>query len=268
MAGAPLSFEEALGWLEREHAIVARDVAPLAGGTVNRSWRLDSAAGAFVLRLAAGRDTELGVERRGECAAFRAAALAGLAPAVIACDAARGVLLSRCVTPGAWSCEQARAPEGVTAIGRWFAALHRLPVPPGCPVVDLAARCAAYGARAERAQAPHLAGFVRDAVAASAVLGPPTRTVLCHNDLHHLNIVGTGVRPLAVDWEYAGGGDARVDLAQFALAHRLDAAQQAALLGAYGGSAGALSLPALQAAMQLAAAVNGAWQVVAASTRA
>ena len=102
-------------------------------------------------------------------------------------------------------------------------------------------------------------------VLSSEDLGPATTAVLCHNDLHHLNLVGTLERPLAVDWEYAGRGDGRVDLAQFALAHDLEAGPRAALLAAYDGPAGPLSPSALEAAMRLAAAVNEAWQAVAAS---
>lgn len=262
-AAAPARLDDALAWLAREHGVGVRACAPLAGGRVNHSWRLDTADGACVLRLAAGRDADLGVDRHGEYVALQAAAAAGLAPAIVACDATRGLLLTRWVEPGAWTRDQARSPAAIVAIARWFAALHRVPAPHDCREVDQAATVSAYALRVGPDDL-RLAGQVRAAAAARAALGPPTVTVLCHNDLHHLNIVGSVQRPLAVDWEYAGRGDGRVDLGQFALVHDLDAAQCTALLAAYDGPAGPLSLPALDAAMRLAAAVNRAWAAVVA----
>ena len=59
-------------------------------------------------------------------------------------------------------------------------------------------------------------------------------SALCHNDLHHLNLLGTA--PLMfVDWEYAGVGDPIFELAAVIGYHDLDLEQRSILIAAHGG---------------------------------
>jgi thiamine kinase-like enzyme len=61
---------------------------------------------------------------------------------------------------------------------------------------------------------------------------------LCHNDLHHLNILDDGDRLWLVDWEYGGCGDPLLDLASFLCQVESTHDERRALLEAYGGGAG------------------------------
>ena len=56
---------------------------------------------------------------------------------------------------------------------------------------------------------------------------------LCHDDLHHLNIIDDGSRLVLIDWEYGGLGDPAFDLASVIAYHDLDAAARRPLLSAY-----------------------------------
>jgi Ser/Thr protein kinase RdoA (MazF antagonist) len=59
---------------------------------------------------------------------------------------------------------------------------------------------------------------------------------LCHNDLHHLNLLDDGVRLWLVDWEYGGRGDPLFDVASFLSLHHLGPGPTEAFLDAYGWS--------------------------------
>ena len=59
---------------------------------------------------------------------------------------------------------------------------------------------------------------------------------LCHNDVHHLNVIDTGDRLCLLDWEYAGLGDPYFDLASVCCYHAYDAALRAHLLASYCGA--------------------------------
>ncbi len=263
--GDPDALAGAIDWLRRASGIVVHRTQRLPGGEINVSHRLWTSDGELVLRLAPAREAELQVDRRSECAILRRATRAGLAPEVVSCVPERHLLVTREITPGAWSREQACSAAGIASMGRWLARLHALVPPAGCRVVDFAQLLAGYvatlGARGagDEVLAPlrAVAGHVRGAAL------EPVAPALCHYDLHHLNIVGAVDSPLVVDWEYAGLGDPRLDLAQYALVHQLDVSQCAALLRAYAAAGRRVTLAGLRAAMDLAAAVNSAWQAVA-----
>jgi thiamine kinase-like enzyme len=80
---------------------------------------------------------------------------------------------------------------------------------------------------------------------------------LCHNDVHHLNIVdGAGLR--MIDWEYAGLGEPLFDLASVCVYHRYARAERAALLAAYAGALDAR----LDAALWLFEYIRDLWLAV------
>jgi thiamine kinase-like enzyme len=57
--------------------------------------------------------------------------------------------------------------------------------------------------------------------------------MFCHNDLHYRNVLDDG-HLWFVDWEYAGCGDPRFDLAGIVAYHDLETPLVEALLAAYG----------------------------------
>lgn len=211
-------------------------VTVLAGGLVNRTLRLQDARQDVVLRFAGAQAAGLGVDRDSEGTMLRLAAAAGLAPELVVTRPQQGVLVTRHVAGHVLSRDDARAPQMLARIGEWLARLHALPLPAGLVPIDIAARAAGY---LERLQAQASTPMLRDlAVRLGRIreeLPPPRRLVPCHHDLHHLNLVDTGTRLVALDWEYAGPGDPAADLAACICYQDLDWRQQQLLLGAYGG---------------------------------
>jgi thiamine kinase-like enzyme len=101
--------------------------------------------------------------------------------------------------------------------------------------------------------------LVERARATAAGLRCGGRDVLCHNDLHHLNIVGSREVIQVVDWEYAGLGDPIMDIASYLAYHDLDAPATAALLEAYGAGPATPSFARWADARWLFEAVWWAW---------
>ena len=73
--------------------------------------------------------------------------------------------------------------------------------------------------------------------AAAGVRADPVRRLplaLCHNDLHHLNLIDDGPRLWLVDWEYGGRGNPLFDVAGFLALHDLGRSPTSVFLEAYG----------------------------------
>jgi thiamine kinase len=224
------------------HAVTA-DLAtllfrPLPGGLGNHTWLVERGWHSFVVRLNADDDAALGIDRRSEQALLQAVAAAGIAPPVVVSDPMRRLLVTRYVGGKVWSQDDARREYNLARLGATLTVLHECP-----PSREVAAR-------SFRNQARHLedtAGaleLVSDSRLALAVVEVFDRLdaggnfpTLCHNDVHHLNVIDDGTVLTLVDWEYGGLGNPCYDLAACVCYHDLDAAQRAALLGGYRGPA-------------------------------
>ena len=209
-------------------------VARIEGGLSNRAWRLDANGERWFVRLGHPQAARLGVDRESECAVLRAAAAAGLAPAVHACEPACGLLVTRFIDGRTWTATDAQRHGNLRRAAERLRRLHELPVPAGIHAVDYehqARRLAATLPEGD-ATATLLAG---QAAVAFARIGDGGRaTVLCHNDLHHLNLLDDGDRLWLVDWEYGGRGNPLFDVASFLALHDLGPAATAVFLDAYG----------------------------------
>lgn len=210
-------------------------VTPLAGGILNRSFRLREGGEDLVVKLAGRAAPALGASRRSEFAMQALAAGAGLAPPVVLADEARGFIVSRHASgrmPSAGDMQDTRL---LARIGAWIAALHALPVPAGLAAVDFGERAASY---LSLLLADSPGGFpgrlAHELAARRAALPRPVQLAACHHDLHHRNFIDHGRRLLAVDWEYAGPGDPAADLAACVGYHGLRDEGIDALLAGYG----------------------------------
>jgi thiamine kinase len=209
-------------------------VTRIEGGLSNRAWRLDAHGDRWFARLGHPQAARLGVDRSSECALLRAVAAAGLAPGVHACDPAAGLLVTRFIDGRTWDATDARSLESIRRVAGCLRRLHELPVPDGVHEVD-------YACQAERLasdQPAHDAtgaALARRAAEAFARIGDGGyATTLCHNDLHHLNLLDDGDRLWMVDWEYGGRGHPLFDLASFLALHDLGPDPTRAFLDAYG----------------------------------
>ena len=88
--------------------------------------------------------------------------------------------------------------------------------------------------------------------------GRESIAALCHNDLHHLNILDDGERLWLVDWEYGGCGDPLFDLASFLCQHESTHEERQVLLGAYAGDSG-ISIDLVEAACRAFDYVQWLW---------
>jgi thiamine kinase-like enzyme len=205
----------------------------LHGGVSNHAWRVDARGGAWYARLGAADAESLGVDRKGECALLAIVGKAGLAPAVLACEPAERLLVTRYVEAEPWSVEAATKEANLSRLARTLRRLHDLPVPDAVARVDFTAQAgrlaSALTAAPGDAEVHRRASEVLPQIEARAFA--PT---LCHHDLHHLNVLDDGARLWLVDWEYGGCGDPLFDLAGFVSMNSLDACSVERFIGAYG----------------------------------
>lgn len=223
---------------------------PVPGGFSNFAWCVTAGDGTrrFV-RLASRQVERLGADHGNECRVLSLVAAAGWAPPVIRCDPRERLLVTQWIDAGRVKGARAGPPDRLRRLAGLLARLHASAVPPGVGSVDFATRAdelaqvagAGVGAVESRlhARAQQVFERLRDG---------PAR-VLCHHDVNPSNVVwdATG-RPWLVDWEYAGLGDAAMDLASLASQHGLRAACRARLLGHYRAAGGALAAGRLELA--------------------
>lgn len=233
----PPGAREAIAAASAALGLDAPDVGELPGGVANRSFRLRDLRHDLVLKLAGAASPGLGASGESEFTMQALAAAGGLAPPVVLADRARGFIVSRHADGEMPSAAAMRRAPLLRRVGAWIAALHALPPPENLPAVDFGASAAGYLARLAGGFAARLA---RELERRRAALGEPLRLVPCHHDLHHRNLIDDGVRLVAVDWEYAGPGDAAADIAACIGYHDLDDAQSEALFAGYGGADAAL----------------------------
>lgn len=205
------------------------------GGLSNRSFRVAGPVGVHVLRLA-GAAADTIVDRRAEAANARAAAAAGIGPEVLYADPGSAVLLTRLIDGVTMSREGFREPG---AVARAALALRRLHATDArfAGRLDPFAALTGYVAALERLGAPLPDGCAA-ALAEAAPVGPalaahPPAPAPCHVDPVPENFIDAGASMYLIDYEYAAMADPMWDLAYFAVEAALDAAREAALIGAY-----------------------------------
>jgi len=190
-------------------------IALLHGGTVNASFRVDTRAGQFVLRLEAAESGLLGAHHEREAQLQRAAAQAGIAPPLIYADAAHGFMITKFIEGRAWHAADFTRPEALRCLGGRLRVLHGIAPPTVAPFdlgVILRGHCAhlAAAAPAERAL---VASLLQQSEARLALCASGMRkATIVHNDLHHSNLIEAD-RLYFIDWEYAAVADPIFDLA-------------------------------------------------------
>jgi thiamine kinase len=188
---------------------------PLAAGLVNESYRVERDGRVYSMRLAADV-LALGVDHEWECRVLQCAARAGLAPAIACCEPSRGLLVAEWTGGRAWTAAELWQSGNIRAMTGLIRRVHALPIPRPARIMSPAAWIAHYGRAAARAgmRAAASAGLRGAANSHLELLAgiPSAHPVLCHSDLHRLN-VAAGERLVLLDWEYAHVSDPYWDLA-------------------------------------------------------
>ena len=238
----------------------------LLGGTVNDSWRVDTSAGRFVLRIDAPAALRPGVDRDRERRLHGAAAGAGLAPRVLGWAGAAGVQVREYLEGRVWSDDDMSRPGQLARLGGRLAQLHALEVPAGVEAFDPGASAQQYlwlmevGAAAARG-AGAVAAEVR--AAAMQVAAHAVQPAIVHGDLTHTNLLdGAGLWLL--DWEYAQCADPVYDVA-CVLAYSPAARPQAVRLLEAAGIGGPGAAARLGAAVRVYEGLTWLWHLARAT---
>jgi thiamine kinase-like enzyme len=214
----------------------AVSVEPLGSGLLSDTYRVVRDGNAYTLKLGGEGGAELGADLGWEVRLLNVAAAAGLAPPVVYVERERRALLTRWVAGRPWSRETARSPAAAGRIAEMLHRVHGLPVPEPARHFSPAQWCDLYGAAltARRADAGNAelrsAAAVRLGELAQMVAAPP---VICHSDLHAMNLIEENDSLILLDWEYAHAADPLWDLAGWSANNDLDAEAQWLLLTRY-----------------------------------
>ena len=213
-------------------------VEPLGAGLLSDTYRVKRDGASYTLKIASQQGFELGADPAWEVRLLEQAGAAGVAPAVAYCDPGRKVLLTRWAAGRPWTVEEANEPASLERIAQLLRRVHALEVagPPHSlsPVRWVEIYAASLAQRGVDAGDPALRA------AATAHLRQldewvPVPQVVCHSDLHALNLIEQANALILLDWEYAHIADPLWDLAGWSANNDLDAASQWRLLGDYGG---------------------------------
>jgi aminoglycoside phosphotransferase (APT) family kinase protein len=207
----PSALARIPGWeAQRPSAIAA-----LPGGTINTSFRVDTRAGSFVLRLNGEAGAVLGADHTREAQLHAAAARAGVAPELIYADIAERFMIMRFVDGAAWDASDFARPERLRQLGATLRTLHAV-APPVVAPFDVAAILRGYSAKiieAQPAERVLLESLLEQADTALALCARSGRAAtVVHNDLCYSNLI-EGERLYLIDWEYAAVADPIFDLA-------------------------------------------------------
>jgi thiamine kinase-like enzyme len=232
------------GWTGR--SVVAERIQ---AGLTNTNYRVEVDGTPFFVRIPGAATELLAVDRANELHNTRAAAEAGVAPAVVHAIPEWDVFVLAWLPATTMSNESLRAPGMPARIGATLRRLHGGPrFRDDFDMVRLSER---YLALVDERSIAIPAGYrehldrVPRIEAALARNAPPT--VPCHNDLLADNYLDDGERLWLVDWEYSGNNDPAFELGNTAQELGYGEEQQTELCRAYFGEAS----PALLARMRL-----------------
>jgi aminoglycoside phosphotransferase (APT) family kinase protein len=187
----------------------------LPGGTVNASFRVDTSAGRFVVRIHDAVAATLGADHEREARLHSAAAAVGLAPALIHVNESYRFMIMEHVAGPTWTADDFGRPERLGQLGAALHVLHTVSAPAVTPF-DIETSLGRHYERlraalpAEATQLDALMDRAREALRVSETT-KRAKTVV-HNDLHHTNLIGTD-RLFLLDWEYGAVTDPLLDLA-------------------------------------------------------
>lgn len=223
----------------------------LRGGLRNRVYLVSDGERHCVIRCTVGKGG-IDPERTCEVEIQRAAAAAGIAPAVLFAD--EGVLVSEYLRGTAWKDKDLAVGSNVERLGELLRRVHALP---RCGTsIDLRAMCAQYEKTLhQNEELRGIAARCTDIVDEDPV---DTDVACCHNDIVASNVLDSGDLRL-LDWEYACDNDPLFDLASVVAYHDLDDTIRDRLLDAWAGGRDPVLAERLAAKIRVFDAVQWLW---------
>jgi thiamine kinase-like enzyme len=231
------------------------EIHRLGNGLVNETYRVLRDGSTHAMRLAVLNRDDLGRDRAWEARVLERAAAADLAAPLEYCDPQRGILIVRWVEGRSWTQEDTRWPSNISRMAEFMRRIHALPMPASPrsmspaewiehysaearlsarrnPAVADSGTTAPGGASAIADVASSLQAAATKRLAALAAL-PSIDPVLCHSDLHTLNLIDRGSSLILLDWEYAHASDPFWDLAGWGANNDFDVPLLHDLLASY-----------------------------------
>lgn len=209
-------------------------VQPLGAGLLSETYKVTRDGAAYAFKVAAGHRPELGMNRAWELRVLETAGSAGLAPRVV--YSGDGAVLARWIAGRPWVAEESPRAANIRSIAELLRRVHALAIPTPPRVVSPLEWIGIYGeALSQRAVLPgdpalHAAAVSR----AQEIAAPPLDAgVVCHSDLHAMNVIQGRESLILLDWEYAHVGDPLWDLAGWSANNDLEAGSQWSLLADY-----------------------------------
>jgi aminoglycoside phosphotransferase (APT) family kinase protein len=218
----------------------AVEIHPLAKGLISESYRVVRDERAYTLKAAAGYAAEFALNIAWEAQVLERAGSAGMAPALVYCDVERAVLVSRWVEGRSWSPEEVRHPANIGKIAALLRRVHALEVPLAPRLMNPLSWAHVYGAalsRRARGVPDSALRTAADARLQELARLPATAGVVCHSDLHTMNLLHRNESLILIDWEYAHISDPLWDLAGWAANNDFEGPAQGELLANYLGTA-------------------------------
>jgi thiamine kinase-like enzyme len=210
----------------------------LPGGLTNSNYRLSTASRQAVVRLSSPQTELLAIDRDAEHANARAAAAAGVGPAVLGYHPDLGALVIDWVEGRTFEAGDLDDSAALAQVAATCRSLHAGPRFTGD--FDMFALQRRYldlvtnsGFRLPVGYLDYMptVNKMRDAMAVRA-----EPTVPCHNDLLAANIMVSDSQMWFIDFEYAGNGDPCFELGNIASESHLTAPRLAELVAAYYGA--------------------------------
>jgi thiamine kinase-like enzyme len=240
-----------------------RNVEAIKHGLTNRSWLVTTDQDRLVVRISDESARDLQIDRNSEAAVLQLVAHVGIGPDVLRSDPGHGILVTRYLG-ATWSERDAQVSENIERLAGLLRRLHALDVPGNVRTVDLAATVHGYlRTLDERGLRSGLTlPALRECADQTAMqLRKGSTPCLCHNGVHHLNVVGDESLRL-IDWEYAGVGEPLFDLASACVYHRYRRSQRERLLSAYAAPSETVSWQRLELACWLFDYIRDLWMAV------
>ena len=212
-------------------------VERIKNGLTNESYRVTGGVENIVVRTSNREEVSLQINRASEAIVLKLVEQAGIGATVLLNQPNNHVLITRELSGRNLTIEEMREEKNITRIAELLRKLHALEVPTTIERMQLVKTLHEYW---------RVLGGWRDRETALLIAQESDRQTLrslCHNDVHHLNIIDNGNRLWLLDWEYAGIGDPYFDLASMCCYHDFNQQQQLMLLEHYASIKLASSLP-------------------------
>jgi aminoglycoside phosphotransferase (APT) family kinase protein len=214
------------------------ELKSLGAGLLSETYRVARDGVAYALKVAADHRPNLGVDLLWEVRVLERAAGAGLAPRLVFRDLTGAVLLSSWAPGRSWVSSKSAAPASLERIAELLRRVHALAVPlPARPVTPLQWIGIYHDALSRRTCISSDPLLRKAALSRAQALELPDAVgVVCHSDLHAMNLIEDGDSLVLLDWEYAHVTDPLWDLAGWCANNDFDAEMQRDLLTRYFGN--------------------------------